>query len=66
MKGLIALSILVAALSAGCQQSLFPEGLPRTQYERFDRLRGSYTPSERVGQYGDPVPALRERLTPYE
>lgn len=50
----------------GCQQPLFPEQMPRTQYERFDRLRGVYTPKESVGPYGDPVPALRERLQPYD
>lgn len=66
MKGLWLMLVLVGLLSAGCQQQLFPEDLPRTQYERFDRVRGTYTPSERVGPYGDPVPALRQRLTPYE
>jgi len=60
----LALGWLGAA--GGCQQPLFPDDLPRTQYERFDRLRGVYTPQETVGQFGDKVPALRERLQPYE
>jgi len=35
--------------AAGCEKPLFPENLPRTQYERFDRIRGIYTPKE--GKY---------------
>jgi len=58
--------LLVGLMLGGCSRPLFPENLPRTQYERFDRVRGTYAPSERQGQYGDPVPALRDRLTPYE
>jgi len=51
--------------AAGCEKPLFPENLPRTQYERFDRIRGIYTPKENIGPTGDTQPALRERLTPY-
>lgn len=45
---------------------MFPEELPRTQYERFDRLRGVYTPKDTRDVYGESVPALRERLQPYD
>lgn len=62
----LVLAVAGVAMLGGCQQPLFPENMPRTQYERFDRLRGVYTPKERVGQFGDKVPALRERLQPYE
>ncbi len=48
----------------GCEKPLFPEGLPRTQYERYDRLRGHYTPAEQTNPYGGSEPALRERLAP--
>jgi hypothetical protein len=50
----------------GCEAPLFPEALPRTQYERSDRLRGTYAPKDAPGPYGDAQPALRERLMPYE
>ncbi len=63
---LICVSLLAVGLFGGCQKPLFPENLPRTQYDRFDRLRGTFTPQERVGPYGDPIPALRARLTPYD
>lgn len=59
---LIALA-LVGAL-AGCEQQLFPENLPRNQYERYDRLRGRIIPNERFSPTGMPAPALRERLSP--
>lgn len=49
--------------AAGCEKPLFPEGLPRTQYERYDRLRGRYTPAEEPNRFGGTEPALRERLT---
>lgn len=49
----------------GCEKPLFTESQPRTQYERFDRIRGVYTPRDAVGPTGETQPALRERLTPY-
>jgi len=52
--------------AGGCEPALFPENTPRTQYERFDRLRGHYRPAEQQGPQGDTEPALRRRLTPYE
>lgn len=62
----LALAAAWLGAAGGCQQPLFPDELPRTQYERFDRLRGVYTPKEAAGQFGDKVPALRERLQPYK
>lgn len=64
--------VCAAALTAmalgtlGCQGALFPENEPRTQYERYDRLRGRYTPTERRNAFGQVEPALRDRLSPYE
>lgn len=52
------------AAAAGCEPALFPENSPRTQYERFDRLRGDYRPADQPGQGGDSDPALRQRLAP--
>ncbi len=56
---------LMLVCSAGCEPALFPEQLPRTQYERYDRLRGRHAPKERTDMYGVATPALRERLSPY-
>lgn len=53
-----------AGAVGGCEKPLFPENMPRTQYERYDRLRGRYTPAEQANVYGGSEPALRERLSP--
>jgi len=55
------LSIGAGAL-CGCQQPLFPEDAPRTQFENYDRLRRNYTPTEVPDVFGNPQPALRARL----
>jgi hypothetical protein len=61
MVGLMGLG---AATLGGCEKPLFPETMPRTQYERYDRLRGRYIPSQQMNVYGGSEPALRERLSP--
>lgn len=63
--GFIALMAIATAVT-GCEKPLFPSNMPRTQYERYDEMRGNYTPAETV----DPAtgmrrPALRERLSPH-
>lgn len=60
--------VLIAAAAGfgGCEKALFPENLPRTQYERYDRLRGRYVPKDQQNAYGGAEPALRPRLTPYQ
>jgi len=45
----------------GCEEPLFTETMPRTQYERYDRLRGRHVPAEQFDRPGTD-PALRERL----
>jgi hypothetical protein len=62
---LMLLGGLMLIVMGGCEPALFPERLPRTQYERYDRLRGRYAPKERTDMYGVATPALRERLSPY-
>lgn len=47
---------------AGCQRSLFQEKDPRTQFETYDRMRERYVPTETYDVFGNPRPALRERL----
>jgi hypothetical protein len=61
---LLALSAAFAAPMTGCEKPLFPENLPRNQYERYDRLRGRYVPAQQQNAYGGAEPALRQRLTP--
>jgi hypothetical protein len=58
--GLIGLSVF----GFGCEKPLFPQNLPRTQFERYDRLRGRYTPAEQYNVFGGTEPALRDRLSP--
>jgi hypothetical protein len=65
VRRLLVLCLLTWVWSGGCQDALLPDNAPRTQYERYDRVRGNHAPAERVGQYGEPAPALRERLRPY-
>jgi hypothetical protein len=56
--------VLTALLLFGCEKPLFPQNLPRTQYERYDRLRGRYVPAQQLNAFGGSEPALRERLSP--
>lgn len=62
MSGLV-IGLFLLGLG-GCEKPLFPEDLPRTQYERYDRLRGRYVPAQQTNRFGGTEPALRERLTP--
>lgn len=57
-------TIGVAAGMGGCQKQLFPESAPRTQFERYDALRGGAAPAEEPDVFGRPQPALRARLAP--
>ena len=52
----------VLATGAGCQQALFPENAPRTQFETYSILRQEYVPTEQPDVFGNPRPALRARL----
>ncbi len=55
--------LLLAGTLAGCQKALFPKGETRTQFETNDRLRHGFVPLEEPDVFGNPQPALRERLT---
>lgn len=68
MGTLLALTAGMVTLG-GCREPLFPERAPRTQYERYDALRGEAAPryEQSPGQGrapGSRRPALRERLRP--
>ena len=49
-------------LLAGCQKALFPKDEPRTQFELYERLMGASAPLEHPDVFGNPQPALRQRL----
>ena len=57
---------ILAVSGGGCHKPLFPEHEPRTQYERYQLLRGQYRPVSQPSPYGVQQPALRERLAPLE
>lgn len=57
---------LAAVLLAGCERGLFPEGTPRSPYERYMTLHGEYRPPVETDAYGIERPALRQRLRPLD
>lgn len=61
-----ALLIGSAGALGGCEKALYPDGMTRTQYERYQTLRGEYRPPRKTTALGDERPALRERLAPLD
>jgi hypothetical protein len=61
---LLAALLAAAALLGGCQDPLFPKDAPRSQYARYEALRGRERPQNQVNTFGREEPALRERLQP--
>jgi hypothetical protein len=67
--GLTILGMVVLAgiaVSGGCQEALYTDGTTRTQYERYQTLRGDYRPPRNMTALGEERPALRERLAPLD
>lgn len=62
VMGLTALTVS----AGGCQKALFVDGTTRTQYERYQSLRGEYRPPRQVTPLGEERPALRQRLAPLD
>jgi len=50
----------------GCEKALFPPGLPRTPYERYQQLQGQHRAATEENVYGGEQPALRDRLGPLD
>ena len=46
----------------GCYKPLFPANEPRTQFQTYETMRGTAAPLEKPDVFGNPQPALRERL----
>ncbi len=47
----------------GCQKALFPKDENRTQFDSHDYMRSGFVPLEEPDVFGNPQPALRQRLT---
>ena len=58
--------VVVLTGISGCNKPLFPENTPRSQFERYDALRGRERPTTEPGPFGVAQPALRERLRPLD
>jgi hypothetical protein len=56
--------IVTVGLLAGCSKDLFPDSLPRSQYDRYAALRGRHRPANEINLYGRREKALRSRLRP--
>lgn len=62
---LVPLALLAGVLAlGGCQDPLFPKDTPRSQYSRYEALRGRERPDKQINTFGREEPALRERLQP--
>ncbi|GEM_PF-3421794 len=59
---LVAVCVGITSALGGCTKPLFPDNTYRTQYDQYDRLRGSFVEPHQTDLYGKPVPALRQRL----
>jgi hypothetical protein len=63
LRRLVASSLLLLLPLPACQKALFPKDEPRTQFDLHDRTTGYSPPLEHYDVFGNPQPALRERLT---
>jgi len=64
---LLAVGLVAATVwLAGCQSTPFPEDAARSQYDRYDELRGRGRQAKETDVYGRSEPALNERLRPLE
>jgi hypothetical protein len=46
----------------GCQKPLFPKDEPRTQYDRYDAIRGELPDARVTDRHGNPQENVRARL----
>lgn len=47
---------------AGCGEALIDDSQPRSQYDRYDELRGQRPPAQVEDEFGNKKPNLRGRL----
>ena len=58
------LLLTVATAVCGCQKPLFPANQPRTQFERFDKVRNQSAPQYIEDEFGRRRPNVQARLEP--
>ncbi len=54
--------MLVLVGVSGCADPLFSDRHPRTQYDRYDRVRGEFVAQDVMDEYGQKHPNLIGRL----
>lgn len=52
----------VLLVTIGCTEPLFSENQPRTQYDRYDQIRGQHVPQYTEDEFGQRHPNLQGRL----
>ncbi len=62
----VAVVLSGVALLPGCAQNPLRSDLPRTPYGRYQALRGGEPPQTELDTFGNPRPALRDRLRPMD
>jgi len=60
----VALIVGLGLCAGGCEKALFPSGMPRTPYDRYQQLHGQRRAETEENAYGGEQPALRDRLRP--
>lgn len=61
---LAAAGLSLAGGLAGCQKPVLPSDQPRTQFDRFDRVRNQTTPQYVEDEFGRRRPNIGGRLSP--
>ncbi|MCA9293490.1 MAG: hypothetical protein KDA20_06730 [Phycisphaerales bacterium] len=54
----------LAVSLAGCAKPLFPKGVERTQFDRYDLARNTHQPAYIEDEFGRRTPNLKGRLAP--
>jgi len=57
-------ALLLAVALCGCQRPVLPADQPRTQFDRFDRVRNQTTPQYVEDEFGRRRPNIGGRLSP--
>lgn len=55
---------LLMVILPGCTEPIFAPNQPRSQYDRYDRLRNQHAPQYIEDDLGRRTPNIRARLTP--
>ena len=58
----VSLFLVAIILICGCRKTLFPKNEQRTQFDAYNEMRYGPQITEKNDPFGNPEPALRERL----